>query len=250
MTLARTTIITLSSILVLLVLGLQTTTTTASRQEAAPSDSDTHTVTDDNGNDNDNGKSITSRTPKSKNNNKNLRLLTEEDRESMKEDWHRLEEERERELYEDNDYLNDLESWKHAWNYLHVVVTPKNPTVVPDNLSVDIPGQVLVDNAQVANIRGNTVGRAKQGCIRSTNFVCTWTVFLASITKSGCDVMLQGLSIPTSALTTFGVPTTQFVAIVGGTGPCRGITGEVKISPRTLALITEFDFEFYYIIRE
>ena len=172
--------------------------------------------------------------------NKRAMRLTDTEREELKQ---------RRQLQEDNEFLNDLEDWKHAWNFLHVVVFPNNPVVVPQVQTGLGPGQILASNADVNNIRGNQVGRAKQACIRSTNFVCTWTVFSASITKSGCDIMLQGIFVPTDPLTSFGVPVDQFAAIVGGTGPCRGITGEVKISPRSLAFPTEYDFEFYYIIR-
>lgn len=112
------------------------------------------------------------------------------------------------------------------------------------------PADTVVSNNPILNVRNQVVGNVQQTCIRSTNFVCTWTIFSASISSTGCDIYLQGIFIPTN-LKVFDTPLVQNAAITGGTGPCRGIRGEAVMSLRQLppgSSVLQWDYTLIYRI--
>jgi hypothetical protein len=134
-----------------------------------------------------------------------------------------------------------------SWVELNLIVQYTNLFQIPST-GVN-PADTVVTNNFILNGRNQVVGNVQQSCIRSTNFVCTWTIFSASISSTGCDIYLQGIFIPTSTQV-FNTPLVQNAAITGGTGPCRGIRGEAVMSLRQLPAgsILQWDYTLIYRI--
>lgn len=110
-------------------------------------------------------------------------------------------------------------------------------------------GNILMQNNQMINSNGNQVGTMKMTCIRTTNFICTWTIFSARLGSDGCTFTAQGLFLPGGLANFENVPVVQYAAITGGTGQCRGITGEIKISPNQLQAVPQtWNYEVFYNI--
>jgi hypothetical protein len=138
------------------------------------------------------------------------------------------------------------QSSSSPWLVLNLIVQYGNTQQQPS--SGVSPGDIVVTNNNIFNLRNQVVGNVQQSCIRSTNFVCTWTVFSASIASTGCDIYLQGLFIPASSQV-FSTPILQTAAITGGTGPCRGIRGEALMSIRQLQANTILLWDFILTYR-
>lgn len=139
------------------------------------------------------------------------------------------------------------QSSSDSWAELNLIVQYTNFFQTPST-GVN-PADTVVTNNFILNGRSQVVGNVQQSCIRSTNFVCTWTIFSASISSTGCDIYLQGIFIPTSTQV-FNTPLVQNAAITGGTGPCRGIRGEAVMSLRQLPAgsILQWDYTLIYRI--
>lgn len=140
------------------------------------------------------------------------------------------------------------QSSSDPWLELNLIV--RYAEVFQSPLTGPNPGDTVVSNNPILNVRNQVVGNVQQSCIRSTNFVCTWTIFSASISSTGCDIYLQGIFIPTN-LKVFDTPLVQNAAITGGTGPCRGIRGEAVMSLRQLpagSSALQWDYTLIYRI--
>ena len=83
-------------------------------------------------------------------------------------------------------------SWQ--WSVLHLIVQAGNFFQSPSGTGTN-PGDTVVGNNNIFNARNQVTGYAQLSCIRSTNFVCTWTIFSASIATSGCDIYIQGFVV-------------------------------------------------------
>jgi hypothetical protein len=142
---------------------------------------------------------------------------------------------------ESNDYLETLAP-EISWYYLPLIMLDQTPAF---DSGKGFKNLVFGQDNTLVNTRGNPIGRLKNTCIASTNLQCTWTIWSALLGSQGCTFTAQGIYIRGEG--SFGVPPDQFVTITGGTGQCRGITGEIKISPRNLELIPPtWDFEVFY----
>jgi len=141
-----------------------------------------------------------------------------------------------------NDYLETLTP-EISWYYLPLIMLDES--LFDDAGTGGFTTLVFGQDNTLVNNQGMPIGRLKSTCIGSTNLQCTWTIWSALLGSQGCTFMAQGIYIKGDS--SFGIPPDQFVAITGGTGQCRGITGEIKISPRNLeAVPPTWDFEVFY----
>lgn len=150
---------------------------------------------------------------------------------------------------DDNVYSQQVSrSSSDQWSVLHLIVQAGNFFQSPSGTGTN-PGDTVVGNNNIFNARNQVTGYAQLSCIRATNFVCTWTIFSASIATSGCDIYIQGTYIPAN-LKACNTPVLQTGAIVGGTGPCRGITGEAQYSIRGVPQVPPilWDYVLFYRI--
>lgn len=156
----------------------------------------------------------------------------------------------------DDDFVSDSQRSKSSWYRLLLIVQEATQTITPV-VSTTSPfagynyliGNILTQNNQMVNTYGNQVGTMRLTCIRTTNFVCSWTIFSARLGSQGCTFTAQGLFFPGGTGRFNDIPTVQYVTITGGTGQCRGITGEIKISPNQLqAVPPTWNYEVYYDI--
>lgn len=153
-----------------------------------------------------------------------------------------------------DDFLSGSQS--NRWYRLLLIAQVASPNfIIPMQQGGSSPGigyligNILMQNNQMINSSGNQVGTMKMTCIRTTNFICTWTIFSARLGSEGCTFTAQGLFLPGGLANFENIPVVQYVAITGGTGQCRGITGEIKISPNQLQAVPQtWNYEVFYNI--
>jgi hypothetical protein len=155
-----------------------------------------------------------------------------------------------------DDFVSETQSKRSRWYRLLLIVQESTQLIMPiQQPSSVFPGtsyligNILTQNNAMVNSNGNQVGTMKMTCIRTTNFICTWTIFSARLGSDGCTFTAQGIFLPGGMARFENIPVVQYVTITGGTGQCRGLTGEIKISPSQLQAVPQtWNYEVFYDI--